>query len=236
MRRGSDEMDYIGAPGGYDRPPSKPRKPFAPMDGEAKEVAIRRWWYSAGIAGARKLLQKHQESLVESREEILARWESEISHDWVEIMGARGGRWQFCVVPPTDKLNFSTSDGRVVRLVKDCPDVVRARFIYRNEGEEMTTKIDLSLKNSDLYNGCQIEEVAGRLNLTTPVADAVNLVGRNVEAILHQIEDYDKDIVTLTGPMAVWSYLIVFHAVVHRFREVRYDDGRSGPVTVAKHG
>lgn len=91
--------------------------------------------------------------------------------------------------------------------------------------------IDLSLTNAVLYAGCEIEEVAGRLNLTTPVADAVNQVGRNIAAMnLH------GDEITLTGPMAVWSYLIVFHAVVHRFRRVWYDDGRNGPVLVAAHG
>jgi len=92
-------------------------------------------------------------------------------------------------------------------------------------------KIDLSLKNTVLYKGCEIEEVAGRLNLTTPVADAVNIVGRNIAAM-----DIDPKTVTLTGPMAVWSYLIVFHAVVHKTAAVLYDDGRNGAVLVAAHG
>jgi hypothetical protein len=91
--------------------------------------------------------------------------------------------------------------------------------------------IDLSLKNNDLYNGCEIEEVGGRLNLTTPVDEAVNIVGRNVNAM-----EIDKDEVILGGPMAVWAYLIVFHAVVHKTRVVKYDDGRSGTIIVAKHG
>lgn len=99
------------------------------------------------------------------------------------------------------------------------------------------TTINLSLTNSALlYEGCVIEEVAGRLNLTTSVADAVNIVGRNINIICEAIPSTDRDEVTLTGPMAVWSYLIVFHAVVHRFRRVYYDDGRSGPVLVAAHG
>lgn len=91
--------------------------------------------------------------------------------------------------------------------------------------------IDLSLKNAALYEGCEIEEVAGRLNLKTPVAEAVNLVGKNVaDMSLH------GDIVTLTGPMAVWAYLVVFHAVVHRFNRVWYDDGRGNAVLLAAHG
>ena len=97
-------------------------------------------------------------------------------------------------------------------------------------------KIDLGLTNSALYNGCEIEEVAGRLNLKTPVKDAVNVVGRNIAKLVDATPADDRLEVTLTGPMAVWSYLVVFHAVVHRFNKVYYDDGRSGAVIVAAHG
>lgn len=97
-------------------------------------------------------------------------------------------------------------------------------------------KIDLSLKNGTLYAGCQIEEVAGRFNMTTPVAEAINIVGRNIASVVQAIPAAERDEVILTGPMAVWSYLIVFHAVVHAFRRVYYDDGRTGPVLVAAHG
>ena len=89
----------------------------------------------------------------------------------------------------------------------------------------------MSLKNTDLYKGCEINEVAGRLNLATPVEKAVNIVGANVaDMMLHGKE------ITLTGPMAVWAYLIVFHAVVHTFNKVYYDDGRNDRVLVAAHG
>lgn len=98
-------------------------------------------------------------------------------------------------------------------------------------------KLDLSLNNKALYDGCEVEEVAGRLNLKTPVKDAVNIVGRNVNnMILDLTEPEERTEITLTGPMAVWAYLVVFHAVVHRFSKVYYDDGRSGPVLVAAHG
>jgi len=97
-------------------------------------------------------------------------------------------------------------------------------------------KLDLSLLNKVLYSGAEIEEVAGRLNLKTPVADAVNLVGRNVNGIVEAVPSDQRREVTLTGPMAVWAYLVVFHAVVHRFSKVYYDDGRSGPVLIAAHG
>ena len=92
----------------------------------------------------------------------------------------------------------------------------------------------MALTNKDLYKGCDIAEVAGRLNLTTPVAEAVNIVGRNIGSIVAECDDREE--VILTGPMAVWSYLVVFHQVVHAFTRVYYDDGRSGPVLVAAHG
>ena len=97
-------------------------------------------------------------------------------------------------------------------------------------------KIDLSLNNKELYAGCEIEEVAGRGNLKTPVKDAVNIVGRNIRGIVQAAPAADRIEVTLTGPMAVWAYLVVFHGVVHAFSKVYYDDGRSGPVLIAAHG
>ena len=96
------------------------------------------------------------------------------------------------------------------------------------------TTINIALTNGALYEGCEIEEVAGRLNLTTPVDEAVTIVGKNIAAIV--AEAADRDEVVLTGPMAVWSYLVVFHAVVHAFRRVYYDDGRGNKVLVAAHG
>ena len=98
----------------------------------------------------------------------------------------------------------------------------------------MMTTINMALTNADLYEGCSIEEVAGRLNLTTPVDEAVDIVGRNIASIVATTENRDE--VTLTGPMAVWAYLVVFHAVVHVFRRVYYDDGRGNKVLVAAHG
>lgn len=97
-------------------------------------------------------------------------------------------------------------------------------------------KIDMSLKNERLYAHCDIEVVAGRLNLKTPVADAVNIVGLNAAGIVGEAVYEDRTEVTLTGPMAVWAYLVVFHQCVHAFGRVYYDDGRTGPVLVAAHG
>ncbi len=97
-------------------------------------------------------------------------------------------------------------------------------------------KIDLSLTNTNLYASCEIETVAGRLNLKTPIKEAVEKVGFNIELMLTGVEAKDRDEVTLTGPMAVWAHLVGFHSVVHRFSKVYYDDGRNGPVLIAAHG
>ena len=98
----------------------------------------------------------------------------------------------------------------------------------------MSTIINLGLDNSDLYAGCTIEEVGGRLNLVTAPADATNVVGRNAQKIVETITERTE--VTLTGPMAVWSYLVVFHVVLHKFDRVYYDDGRNKRVLIAAHG
>ncbi|RPI53455.1 MAG: hypothetical protein EHM49_04320 [Deltaproteobacteria bacterium] len=93
--------------------------------------------------------------------------------------------------------------------------------------------IDLSLSNAALYEGCAIKEVGGRLTLTTPVEEAGNIIGRNAAKMV--VSATDRAEVVLTGPMAVWAYLVIFHIVVHKFNCVYYDDGRSGKVLIAQH-
>jgi hypothetical protein len=73
--------------------------------------------------------------------------------------------------------------------------------------------IDIGLSNEALYAGCSVEEVAGRQNLVTPVAEAVGIVGENINTLVRSLPADERDEVTLTGPMAVWSYLVVFHAL-----------------------
>ena len=104
-------------------------------------------------------------------------------------------------------------------------------FPTKRRKASIVTEIDLSLKNEALYDGCEVEEVAGRLNLVTKVDEAVNIVGRNVAQM-----DLRGDEIILTGAMAVWAYLVVFHAVVHTFSKVWYDDGRNERVLIAAHG
>ncbi|MFH1822127.1 MAG: hypothetical protein ABH830_00315 [Patescibacteria group bacterium] len=95
--------------------------------------------------------------------------------------------------------------------------------------------IDLSLKNRELYEGCEIIEVGGRLTLETKPEEASNIVGRNVNKMIEQTKAEDRGEVILTGPMAVWAYLVVFHLVVHKFGKVFYDDGRGSKVLIAQH-
>ena len=96
---------------------------------------------------------------------------------------------------------------------------------------QMQMQVNISLDNEQLYKDCEIETVAGRKNLTTPIPLAIEIVGKNIAEM-----NLSGDTITLTGAMAVWSYLVTFHAVVHRFRRVYYDDGRNGAVLVAAHG
>jgi hypothetical protein len=95
---------------------------------------------------------------------------------------------------------------------------------------------DLSLNNAELYDGCEIREVAGRMTLMTPACEAVEVVGRNAQKIVARIAADGFGEITLTGAMAIWAYLVVFHAVVHRFRRVYYDDGKpQGRILIAAH-
>ncbi len=97
--------------------------------------------------------------------------------------------------------------------------------------------IDMSLNNEVLYRNCAIEEISGRLDLNTPVPTAIAIVGRNIRTILATRTGLsDRESVTLTGPMAVWAYLIVLEAVLlHDFRRVLYDDGRNEPILISSH-
>ncbi len=95
---------------------------------------------------------------------------------------------------------------------------------------------DLSLRNKALYDGCEIDEVAGRLTLITPASEAVHIIGRNAQRLIDEQIAAGVEEITLTGAMAIWAYLVVFHNVLHRFRRVYYDDGKpNGKVLIALH-
>ena len=93
--------------------------------------------------------------------------------------------------------------------------------------------LNMGLENYDLYQGCDIKTVGGRLSLITPAEEAADIIGRNVIKIIKQCAD--RDSITLSGAMAIWAYLIVFHAVVHNFKQVWYDDGRGHAIQIAQH-
>jgi hypothetical protein len=113
---------------------------------------------------------------------------------------------------------------------------VQPIFADKNRTKMNEANFDLSLNNNALYEGCEIQEVAGRLALMTAPSEGVNIVGRNAKKI---VDDFVKDgieEITLSGAMAIWAYLVVFHIVVHRFRRVYYDDGKAnGKVLIAAH-
>ena len=101
---------------------------------------------------------------------------------------------------------------------------------------DLSHTLDLSLTNPELYAGCDIQEVAGRLTLITPTAQAVNIIGRNAHEMVERLVHEGVEELTLTGAMAIWAYLVVFHTVIHRFRRVYYDDGRpGGKILIAAH-
>ncbi|HEX9943041.1 MAG TPA: hypothetical protein VGG03_13565 [Thermoanaerobaculia bacterium] len=48
--------------------------------------------------------------------------------------------------------------------------------------------------------------------------------------------EIDPDEVVLTGSMAIWAYLVVFHFLHGKTRRIYYEDGRGTRVLVAAHG
>lgn len=91
--------------------------------------------------------------------------------------------------------------------------------------------ISLSLDNEALYRGLDIATEAGKLNLRTPPAEAIAVMGRNLQAMA-----IDPDEVVLTGAMAIWAYLVVFHALHGRTRRIWYEDGLGRRIQVSAHG
>lgn len=98
-------------------------------------------------------------------------------------------------------------------------------------------QIDMSLSNQWLYAGCQIESRSGQLTMVTPASEAIEHIGRNINAYIAALPREQRQSVLLTGRAMIWAYLVVFHAVVHSFHAVTYDDGKmpTGPVLVAGH-
>lgn len=97
-------------------------------------------------------------------------------------------------------------------------------------------ELNLGLENAALYKGTEIENVNGRLNLITPMAEALPIIGRNLTNILEDegAESFMRPVI-LTGPMAIPVYLVVFHQIVHKFPAVWYRTTRE-TLVICKHG
>lgn len=91
--------------------------------------------------------------------------------------------------------------------------------------------LDLSLENERLYAGLDVRRDAGKLNLRTSIEQAIAAMGENLQKM-----DIDPAEVVLTGPMAIWAYLVVFHSIHGRTRRIYYQDGVGNRVLVAAHG
>jgi hypothetical protein len=80
--------------------------------------------------------------------------------------------------------------------------------------------LDLSLQNEALYSGLDIQREAGKLNLRTAPEAAIARMIANLEKI-----PIDSEEMILTGGMAIWAYLAVFH---FRRRQSRARGGARG--------
>lgn len=76
-------------------------------------------------------------------------------------------------------------------------------------------------------------EVSGRLSVPEN-ADALAHFGAVCEKTAAAAAG--AEVLILTGPGPVWSYLILFHAVAHRVKEVSYLDGKNNRHLICKHG
>jgi hypothetical protein len=91
--------------------------------------------------------------------------------------------------------------------------------------------LDLSLANQELYAGLRIEELAGKPTLLDPPEAAIHAMLANLGRMA-----IDSSEVILTGGMAIWAYLAVFHYLHGKTRRIYYEDGCGNRVMVAAHG
>lgn len=91
--------------------------------------------------------------------------------------------------------------------------------------------LDLSLANAQLYAGLRVETQAGKLTMLSPPDEAIRVMLSNLDTM-----PIDHDEVVLTGGMAIWAYLAVFHFLHGKTKRIFYEDGRGQRVLVAAHG
>ena len=91
--------------------------------------------------------------------------------------------------------------------------------------------LDLSLSNKVLYARLTVGVLAGRPTLTTPPEEAILVLLANLVYL-----PIDSEEVVLIGGMAIWAYLVVFHALHGKTKRIYYEDGRGERILVAAHG
>lgn len=91
--------------------------------------------------------------------------------------------------------------------------------------------LDLGLSNVELYRGLAVDDLAGKRTLTTKPEDAIPILVENLSSI-----PIDPEEVVLTGGMAIWAYLVIFHLLHGRTKRIYYQDGMGRRVLVAAHG
>jgi hypothetical protein len=89
--------------------------------------------------------------------------------------------------------------------------------------------IDLCLSNQELYLGCKIIPVPNgsskaRLNLTTPIQDAVDIVKKNLRSILEKELIHDE--IILTGGTKLEIYLAVCAIVAPLATTIIHQNGK----------
>jgi hypothetical protein len=99
------------------------------------------------------------------------------------------------------------------------------------EEDNVVGFIDLSLQNKALYEGCNIERLAGKLTLLSTPDETIEIMGQNLSKM-----NMDSDLVTISGGMAIWAYLIVFHFLHGKTKRIYYVDGKGTRILVGAHG
>ena len=95
--------------------------------------------------------------------------------------------------------------------------------------------IDLSLKNKELYKGCDIVESKGYSVLVTKAEEAKDIIAKNMVTIVNSISANQRDEVVLIGQVEAWIYLVVFRYLVHDFCKVFFSNGRDVFVLVSQN-
>jgi hypothetical protein len=95
--------------------------------------------------------------------------------------------------------------------------------------------LDVSLANDNLYEGLDRPVLAGKPTLTAAPEDAIAILFRNLVR-MECAGLFDRDEIVLTGGMAIWAYLAIFHFLHGKTKRVYYQDGRGNKILVAAHG